>query len=113
MAILVNKTRQLEVLCKVETAEAFIDRLKGLLGRESLETGSGLLIKPCNSIHCFFMRFPIDVAFVDRDHKVIMVIPGMKPFSASPIVPGSKYVIEANAGEFDGKLDKGDTVEIL
>lgn len=113
MAILVNKTRQLEVLSKVETAETFFTRLKGLLGRESLESGSGLLIKPCNSIHCFFMKFPIDVAFVDKDHKVIKVLPGMKPFSTSPIVTGAKFVIEANAGEFNEKLEKGDTVEIL
>lgn len=113
MAILVNKTRQLEVLSKVETAETFTTRLKGLLGRKSLEPGSGLLINPCNSIHCFFMKFPIDVAFVDKEHKVIRVIPGMKPFSASPIVPGAKFVIEANDGEFNGKLQQGDIIEVL
>lgn len=113
MAILVNKTRQLEVLRKVETAETFIARLKGLLGRESLESGSGLLIKPCNSIHCFFMKFPIDVAFVDKDLKVIRVIPGMKPFSASPIVLGAKFVIETNAGDLNGKLQQDDIVEIV
>jgi len=113
MAILVNKTRQLEVLRKVEMADTFIARLKGLLGRESLEAGSGLLINPCNSIHCFFMKFPIDVAFVDKDQRVIRVIAGMKPFSTSPIVSGAKYVIEANTGEFNGKLEQGDIVEML
>lgn len=113
MAILVNKTNQIEVLNNLEIADTFITRLKGLLGREYLEPGNGLVIKPCNSVHCFFMKFPIDVAFVDKDDYVIKVITHMKPFSASPIVSGAKYVIEANAGIFSGKLEIGDRVGIL
>jgi uncharacterized protein len=48
-------------------------RRKGLLGRDSMPEGSALLIAPSNSIHTFFMRFPIDIAFVSRDGRVVSV----------------------------------------
>ncbi len=112
MRKLLNITKETEVLNKVESAETFLTRLKGLLGRDSLEQGSGIVIDPCNSVHCFFMRFPIDVAFVDKDNKVLNVISNMKPWSISPIVSKSKYVIESNAGELSGMLEKGDLLQI-
>jgi len=113
MRKLLNITKETEILNKVESAETFLTRLKGLLGRASLEQGSGIVIDPCNSVHCFFMRFPIDVAFVDKDNKVLNVISNMKPWSISPIVLKSKYVIESNAGELSGTLEKGDVLQII
>ena len=65
------------------------------------------MIDQCNSVQCFLMRFPIDVAFVDKDYKVLNVITKMKSWSVSPIVSKSKYVIESNAGELSGMLEKG------
>ncbi|MBW8384265.1 MAG: DUF192 domain-containing protein [Youngiibacter sp.] len=113
MAILINKTGQFEILGNVEKADTFVSRFKGLLGRESLDSDCGLIIEPCNSIHCFFMKFPIDVAFVDKDNQVIKVIKDMKPYSLSPIVSGSRFVIEANSGAFEGKLKEGDKISVL
>jgi len=113
MAILINKTRQIEVLSNLEKADSFMSRLKGLLGKESIESGFGLMIEPCNSIHCFFMKFPIDVAFVGKDNTVLKIISEMKPFTASPIIFGAKFVIEAKATEFKDILFEGDTVDII
>jgi uncharacterized membrane protein (UPF0127 family) len=48
-------------------------RNKGLLGRDSMPEGSALIIAPCSSIHTFFMRFPIDIAFVSRDGLIVSV----------------------------------------
>jgi uncharacterized membrane protein (UPF0127 family) len=48
-------------------------RRRGLLGRDSMPEGSALIIAPCSSIHTFFMRFPIDIAFVARDGRVVSV----------------------------------------
>jgi uncharacterized protein len=47
------------------------DRLRGLLGRPALEPGRGLLIAPCVAVHTFGMRYPIDVAFLDRLGRVV------------------------------------------
>jgi uncharacterized membrane protein (UPF0127 family) len=50
---------------KCVVADGFFSRLKGLLGRDALSEGEGLWLRPCNDIHMWFMKFPIDVAFVE------------------------------------------------
>ncbi|WP_040906505.1 DUF192 domain-containing protein [Youngiibacter fragilis] len=110
--MLLNITKECEVLDSVEVASTFVKRLKGLLGRDSLAIGNGLLIKPCNSVHCFFMKFPIDVAFVDKNNRVVRIIGNMKPGSISPIISSAHFVIEANAGELTSCLEAGDEIKI-
>lgn len=61
-------------------ARSYWSRLVGLTGRAGLAEGEGLLLAPCSSVQCFFMRFPIDVIFVDRDAQVVKVAPGLRPF---------------------------------
>jgi len=56
---------------RLEVATSFWARAKGLLGRRELPVGSALWIKPCNSVHTFFMKFPIDLIFLDRDLRVV------------------------------------------
>jgi uncharacterized membrane protein (UPF0127 family) len=55
-------------------------RMKGLLGRRDLPADEGLLIRPCSSIHMFFMRFPIDAVFIDRDMNVVGLAADLKPW---------------------------------
>ena len=55
------------MLEKLEIAGAFFTRLKGLLGRKKIQSGYGLLLKPCGSIHMFFMKFPIDAFFLAEE----------------------------------------------
>ncbi|MBP5296146.1 MAG: DUF192 domain-containing protein [Bacteriovoracaceae bacterium] len=59
---------------EVELATNFFARAKGLLGRAFLPPEKGLLIRPCNSIHTFFMRFPIDVIFLNRRNEVVKIL---------------------------------------
>ena len=63
-----------------EVAETFAARAKGLIGRKSLAPGTGMLITKCNCIHTFFMRFPIDATFLDRDGKVVKVVRNIRPW---------------------------------
>ena len=55
-------------------AETFLERLRGLLGRRSLDVAEGLWITPCGSVHTFGMRFPIDVVFVGRDGRIVRIV---------------------------------------
>lgn len=64
--------------------------------------GEGLHIVPCNSIHTFFMRIPIDVAFLDKDLRIVKVMPAMPPWRASSIYFSAKSVLELPAGVFAG-----------
>ena len=65
--------------------------MRGLLGRSSLPSGEGLLLKPAGSVHTFFMRFPIDVVFLDRDRKVVGVRHGLRPWR----VAGARHAVAA------------------
>lgn len=54
--------------------------MRGLIGRDGLEPGSGMLIDASPSVHMFFMRFPIDVVFLDRDRRVVRVVERLRPW---------------------------------
>jgi uncharacterized membrane protein (UPF0127 family) len=68
---LVNTRTNAVLATELEPAFDSASRKRGLLGRDSLAAGAALLIAPCSSIHTFFMRFPIDVIFVDRTGRVL------------------------------------------
>ena len=63
-----------------EVAETFAERAKGLIGRTRLEPGKGMLITKCNCIHTFFMRFPIDATFLDRNGEVVKIVRNIRPW---------------------------------
>ena len=63
-----------------EVAETFAERARGLIGRDGLAPGTGMLIPRCNCIHTFFMRFPIDAAFLDRRGEVVRTVRGIRPW---------------------------------
>ena len=65
---------------EAEVAETFFERARGLIGRRGLEPGKGMLIMKCNCIHTFFMRFPIDATFLDREGRVIKVVRNVRPW---------------------------------
>jgi uncharacterized protein len=87
------------VVCeRCEVAAAMLDRMRGLLGRKGLDAGQGLLITRTSSIHTFFMRFPIDAVFLDRDLRVRKIVRELSPFRTA-WSRGSKSVLELAAGE--------------
>jgi len=65
---------------RCEMADRGLARMRGLLGRDGLPEGSGMLIDAAPSVHMFFMRFPIDVVFLDRDRKVVRVVERLRPW---------------------------------
>jgi uncharacterized membrane protein (UPF0127 family) len=85
-----------------------LSRSRGLLGRRELPRGEGLLLRPASSVHMFFMRFPIDVVFLDRELVVRKVVPSLKPWRLA-FGLGSKAVLELAAGECERRgLRAGD-----
>ena len=63
-----------------EVAESAFERMRGLIGRNGLERGRGMLITKCNCIHTLFMRFPIDATFLDRNGTVVKTVKGVRPW---------------------------------
>ncbi|MDQ6747983.1 MAG: DUF192 domain-containing protein [Candidatus Dormibacteraeota bacterium] len=82
------------------------------MGRSELPSGRGLWIEPCNSIHMFFMRFAIDVLFLDRSGRVKRVMLRLKPWRVSPIVFGARTTVELPAGTLSDKTLQGRTLRI-
>ena len=107
-----NTTRNAPVATKVEKADTSASRSKGLLGRESLAADEGLWIVPCPMIHTFFMKFPIDVLFLDADLKVQRVIEDLRPWRLSPWVLSARSVLELKGGVLKGSVREGDTLEM-
>lgn len=67
----------------VERAESAGERMRGLLGRRPLAAGEGLLLAPCASIHTFFMRYSIDLVYLDRNGCVVKLVPALPPWRLS------------------------------
>jgi uncharacterized membrane protein (UPF0127 family) len=87
------------VVCeRCKLADSAPSRMKGLLGRKSLPHDEGVLLRPAGSVHTAFMRFPIDVVFLDRDLAVLDVVPELKPWRTAGR-RGAKAVLELAAGE--------------
>jgi uncharacterized protein len=76
---------------RCEIAESIFARMRGLLGRSELPPGRGMLINPAPSVMTYFMRFPIDVVFLDRDWRVVRIVHRLGPWR----VAGARRAVAA------------------
>jgi uncharacterized membrane protein (UPF0127 family) len=79
-------------------ADTALARMRGLLGRRELPSGDGILLRPASSVHTAFMRFPIDVVFLDRDNRVVKIAEHVAPWRTAA-ARKSRSVVELAAGE--------------
>lgn len=112
MPRIVNQSKGTVVAEEVQVADGVWSRFLGLMGRKSLPQGAGLLLKPSSSIHTMFMRFPIDVVFLDRSLRVVKVVAEMKPYRATLAFGGAHSALELNAGSAAGKVEVGDQLAL-
>ncbi len=87
---------------RCDVADHAVARMRGLLGRSDLPQGEGILLRPAGSIHTFFMRFPIDVVFLNDEGVVVEVVPSLQPWRAAG-VKGAHSVLELAAGEAESR----------
>ena len=92
-----NSTSGTVIAERAQLASDPWSRFWGLMGRRDLPKGSGILIAPCSSIHMFFMRFPIDVVFLDRNDVVVKVVHSIRPWRLA-MGGGGKKALELPAG---------------
>lgn len=95
----INQTTKNTVIDHVSFADHFFSRLKGLMFRKALESRQALIIKPCQQIHTHFMRFSIDVAFLDHNHQILHIERSIRPWRFSRFIKKAALVLESNAGE--------------
>jgi uncharacterized membrane protein (UPF0127 family) len=97
---MINARTQDVIVAAVEMADTRESRRRGLLGRDGLAVGSALVITPCFSIHTAFMRFAIDVVFLNRDGVVLRVVSRLAPWRLA-IAVGARLVVELPAGALE------------
>ena len=83
---------------EVVYADSYWLRLRGLMGRPAPGAAQALCIAPCSSVHMFFMRYALDIVYLNADSKVIKVVPELPPWRIS-LCRGARRVLEFRAGE--------------
>ncbi len=86
------------IVPKLEIARTLWAQTVGLMGRPSLPADTGLLIPRCNSIHTGFVRFPLDIVFLDSDCRVVRIVTSLAPWRIAGPVRGAKSVLELSEG---------------
>ena len=97
------------IVSNISLANDFSSRLVGLMFKSEMpEKYNGLLIKPGYSIHTFFMRFPIDVVFIDKKKKIIKIIRNMKPWRLTKLYFGASETLELRGNSLDKSIQEGE-----
>ena len=90
--------RELVLVENLMMATTFIRRLRGLMFTAELLPGEGLFLSPCNSVHTFFMRYPLDVLFLDGQMQILRCLSCIQPNRISPLIRGARHAVEMPAG---------------
>ncbi|MEK6321622.1 MAG: DUF192 domain-containing protein [Acidobacteriota bacterium] len=112
---LLNRSKQTVLASQAELADTSWTRMKGLLGRKPDEftSGKGLWIVPSQGVHTVGMSFPIDVAYLDSQRRVIHMCHSLEPFRIGALKFKAHSVIELPAGTLaQTQTSVGDVLEI-
>jgi uncharacterized membrane protein (UPF0127 family) len=109
--LIVNLTSG-KCLCVSELADRPLRRMRGVIGREGLAAGEGLLVSPAPAIHTAFMRFPIDALFLDGNMRVVDIVERLRPWRVAS-KHQARAVLELSAGECARRgVEIGDRLEL-
>ncbi len=109
-----NSTRQLILCQKVYVADTFAKRLWGATKGGFGNSYDGILLRPCRSIHTFFLKHTLDVIFLDQSNRICRIYSHLKPFRVTPVIPSAQMVLELMGGALlPSMAQKGDIVIFL
>jgi uncharacterized membrane protein (UPF0127 family) len=97
---LVNQRTGTAIATSVERAVTRATRRRGLLGRDGLGAGCALMLEPCPAVHTAFMRFAIDVVFLDREGYAVKIVRNLVPWRIA-VAPRAHAVVEMAAGTLE------------
>ena len=99
--LVANTSRGTTLGQAIKVAHTAAQKVKGLLGRECLEDGQGLLFRGAGSLHTLFMRFPIDIIYADKSGKVVKLAERVGPFKLVAAPLRCYYALELPAGAIE------------
>jgi len=108
-----NATRGVVLAERVAVASSILARLRGLMGTAPLPAQHGMLLRPCRQVHSFFMRYSLDLVFLDGAGRVVRTVEDFRPSRISPFVVAAAAVLELPAGALtDSVAVPGDLLSI-
>ncbi|MEI8349993.1 MAG: DUF192 domain-containing protein [Candidatus Omnitrophota bacterium] len=113
MYTVINKTKNRTVVTKAKTADTFFQRLWGLMLRPGMESEEGLIFYNVSSIHMFFMRFAIDVIFLDKHMRVVKICPALKPWSMAASLKATITLELPSLKAAQAQVEIGDTLAFI
>ncbi|MBI2609120.1 MAG: DUF192 domain-containing protein [Deltaproteobacteria bacterium] len=109
-----NKKEGKIVAEKAMLADTFFSRLKGLLGTKKLDKGEALILEPCQSVHTFFMKYDLDIIFLNKENIVIGVAEHLKPNRLSAFYRHASKAVELPSGSIvEGRVTVGEKLEFI
>lgn len=110
---IINKNTGKVLAEKAMLANSTFKRVKGLMFSDRMEGFDALIISPCNSIHTFFMKYSIDVIFLNNKLEIVKVKRNISPWRVTPIYFRATQVIEFEAGIVGDNLSEGESVDVV
>ncbi len=111
MIVLHKKTNNV-IANKVRYVNTAWGRMLGLMFIKEMKGFDGLILDPANSVHNCFVRFPIDVVFLNSENRIVKIIRNFKPWRFSWIYFKSRRVLEIKGGSLSEDIDVGDELEV-
>ena len=106
-----NATRDRDLGNRIIRADTRWLRLRGMMGRPEPSPGEGMLLHPCRGVHMFWMKYPLDVALLDGEGRVVALYRALAPWARSRVHRGARYALELLTGTIDGtEMEEGDMV---
>ena len=110
--IIYNKTTSKIIPLKLKFADSYYKRLKGLMFKKTINYGLVIKTKYSSAIHTSFMRFNIDVYFLDKNKKIFEIVK-LKPWDKYKPSKNATYILEVKENALKNKLKKGDEIEFI
>ena len=104
--MLINNDTKERLVRKLIIANTFKKRFLGLMTSKELPSDEGLILIPCRGVHTFFMNFPIDVLYLDKENRITEIFTHVKPWELLPVRKKTYSVIELPAGTIAGTRTK-------
>lgn len=107
-----NRTADRELGGRIVLADSLWSRLRGMIGRPEPTPGEGMLLAPTQAVHMWWMKYPLDVALLDRERRVVATYPELQPGKRTRVHRGARYALELPAGTLAAtKTDVGHLLE--
>jgi len=107
-----NETKDSLVASEAKFVTSWWGRLRGLLGEKEICLGSAMVLSPCDSIHMFGMRFPLDVLFADSDGVVVGLVENIRPWRMTKRYRGAVCAVELPVGAIaESNTERGDALK--